>query len=44
MTEHSIIGEEVSFFEDRQFAPLINKKNSKDFTKNSSNPEKVYET
>jgi hypothetical protein len=39
----SIIGGEVSFFADKSFLSGEKTKNQKDFTKNSSNPEKIYE-
>lgn len=39
----SMFGCERSFFEDCSFS-LDQLKNQKDITKNSSNPEKIYET
>ena len=39
----SIIGGEASFFADKSFLSGEKSKNQKDFTKNSSNPEKIYE-
>lgn len=44
MTENSsLIGGEQSFFADRSFNCLEKGKSQKDLTKNSSNPEKIYE-
>lgn len=45
MAESSLMleGEEISFFGDRSFNGGEKTKTQKDLTKNSSNPEKIYE-